>query len=546
MGAWQQTDQIKNMKTLTCIIALLLATFTLDAQNGNRADFGSDETIHIKTSENQRNIRLGSAFNGWMYAYTINDTVASKGGIYVGFSKDNGVTWNKFVTYQFPNSRYPLTDLVVTGTDTAHLNVFLAGVLKNTVTSRYTLYIDRFDGRNGALLTGQVFVANPGLSQVTDISLASDYLLPGTGNQPYGVSMLYAQHNILRDSLFYVSSSDAGSTFHASKCIASAAAYMRKISLAYGKSSAYPGGAYFAAWDLIATPGKSFGHIYTSHSTSVTNIWGVPLCMDSLSSSTNNLVRNPSIACQYSNSKNDSNGLSAIVTFERASGANLQNTNILGYYNMKAMSSTHWSIFSVSTAQEKDLSPNTIFDPSTNNFLLTYYDSTDGRLPYAKEGFNMATPSGWTYISNAYNDQNNNLKNAIPHVVFNLVLAQAGFVWIAENPNNHNGIAMFDAEYAGLATGIAAAPLSENRILMPYPNPASNYVEIPLTLDRLQGVEWIIYDMVGKEVMALQKTVFSFGNQILKQDLSSLPGGVYFLFVRAGVQSKTFRLLVSR
>ncbi|HEV7230351.1 MAG TPA: hypothetical protein VGO45_03420, partial [Bacteroidia bacterium] len=414
------------MKTLTSIIALFLATFTLAAQNGNREEFASDETIHNKAAENQRNIRSGSAFNGWMYtAYTINDTMSGKGGIYVGFSKDNGITWNKFVTYQFSNSYYPLTDLVVTGTDTAHLNVFLAGVLKNTTTSKYTLYIDRFDGRNGALLTGQVFVANPGLSQVTDISLTSDYLLPGTGSQPYSVSLLYAQHNILGDSLFYVSSPDAGTTFKTAKCIANAPAYIHKISLAYGKSSAYPGGSYFAAWDLMASRSKTLGHIYTSHCTSAGNTWGTPFCIDSLSSATNNVVRNPSIACQYSNSKNDSNGLSAIVTFERASGTNMQNSNIIGYYNLKALSSSHWTLFSVSNTPEKDLAPNTVFDPSTSNFLLTYYDSTDGRLPYAKEGFNMSTPSGWTYLSNAYNDQTGNLKNASPHVMLNLPLAQA-------------------------------------------------------------------------------------------------------------------------
>jgi hypothetical protein len=223
----------------------------------------------------------------------------------------------------------------------------------------------------------------------------------------------------------------------------------------------------------------------------------------------------------------------------------MQNSNIIGYYNLKALSSSHWTLFSVSNTPEKDLAPNTVFDPSTSNFLLTYYDSTDGRLPYAKEGFNMSTPSGWTYLSNAYNDQTGNLKNASPHVMLNLPLAQAGFVWIAENPNNHNGIAMFDAEYAGLATGITPGPVSENLIRTPYPNPASDYVEIPLTLDKQQDVHIRMYDMLGKEVMPAEKIAFASGNQSLKEDLSSLPGGIYFLSVAAGVQSKTFRIVVN-
>jgi hypothetical protein len=88
------------MKTLTLLIIFFTAGVSgspqvlISGSNERSTAFSTDEVIHVKSSENQRNIRSTSAFNGWMYvAYTINDTSNSKGGIYVSFSKDNGLTW---------------------------------------------------------------------------------------------------------------------------------------------------------------------------------------------------------------------------------------------------------------------------------------------------------------------------------------------------------------------------------------------------------------------------------------------------------------------
>jgi hypothetical protein len=542
------------MKTVKVLITLLAFLF-IDrglAQSGSgdagrNATFSTDVVVHNKTSENQRNLRMASAFNGWLYiANTINDTSNLRGGIYVSFSKDNGVTWKKFVTYVFNNSFYSLTDIVVSGTDTSHLNVFLAGVYRNFPTLNYTVYMDKFDGRNGTLTAGQIFVRSLGSSRVTDISLASDYLFPSSGAVPYSVGLLYSVSGGVKDSLLFSESTDGGNTFSLNQVLNTTKGAFRKVSLAYGRSASIAG-SYYAAWEMLGTPLSTLGHIYTSHNYAKSNLgWANPMCLDSLSTGTFNLVRNPCISCQNNNSDNDSANLTSLVTFERAAGGNTKDMDVLGYYNKRSSNGSFWNIFSIAATAENDIQPSSTFDSGKNAFLLTYYDSTNGRLPYCNKTFNMDSPDTWNLITPQYNDQTANLKFAFPHILVNPVLHTAGFAWVAENTSTKNGSILFDSESAGIATGIQTSSVTENNIALPYPNPASDRIQIPVSLQISGDVLLRVLDMQGKEVGAMQIFHMPEGAGNISLGLSQYPSGIYFCHVEAGTLNRTLRFVLSK
>jgi hypothetical protein len=419
--------------------------------------------------------------------------------------------------------------------------VFIAGVLKNTLTYKYSIYMDKFDGRNGNLLAGQVYVNTFNGSQVSDLALASDYLNPSAASSPYNVSLLYAIHNNNRDSLLLVSSINAGANFSPAKTIYTTSHTLHKVSLAYGKSASNPAGTYFAAWEVMASSAATLGHVYTSRAAlSNFSFWQAPFCLDSGSVSLNNKLRNPSIACQYNNAKNDSNGLSAIIAYERQSGSVM---SITGSYNKKACTSQNWTPFSISGTNENDLTPNTIFDPSTNNFLLTYLDSTNGRLPFAYQGFNMDSPNSWTFSSMQYNDQASQVKMANPHVVFNLKMALPGFVWINEGAGNQNGIAMFDAAYANLITGLRSSITRSEKHLNPWPNPASSTMQIPINTYTGEQIGISIYDILGNEVFSEIRNNLA-ATEPLNLDIAEFPNGIYFVHTIAGKDEQAFRFVI--
>jgi len=542
---------MKTVKVLTCFLALLFTDWGMaqskENTEGRGVLFSTDVIIHNKPSENQRSLRMASAFNGWLYvANTINDTSNQRGGIYVSFSKDNGATWTKFVTYVFNNSFYALTDIVVTGTDTSHLDVFLAGVYKSFPSLNNTLYMDKFDGRNGTLTTGQVFVRAVGLERVTDISLASDYLYPMSGMAPYSVGLLYTVSGGLKDSLLFSESTDGGNTFSVNQLISTTNGAYRKVSLAYGRSIGISG-SYYAAWELMSSALSKLGHIYTSHTANKSsNNWFNPICLDSLSNSTLNLVCNPSIACQINNGLNDSANLTSLITFERAAGGNIHNMNVVGFYNKRASVGNIWNAFNVAATAENDKEPSSTFDPAENSFLLTYYDSTNGRLPYCVKALNMDSPSSWTMITPQYNDQTGNLKDASPHILMNPVLHTPGFAWIAENQGTKNGVILFDAFSAGLATGIQMHASAENKIALPYPNPASEFLLVPVSLELPDDVLVSVFDILGNEVGSEQVWHLAAGTENVSVALNHYPGGVYFCHIQAGSMSRTMRFVVSR
>jgi len=543
------------MKTFIVLLALTTAVCSSQGQTPARhyqastsVQFATDEIIHYKNSEDQRNIRLAIAFNGWMYAaYTHNDPVSEIGGIYVSCSKDNGVSWHRFVAYQFSASMYPMTDLIVAGNDTLNLKVFLAGVLHNINTGANSVYMDDFDGRTGSL-AGTVFQRQLGTSlHVTDIALATDYLYPGTSSSPYSVGFLYTVQGGPADSLMFTRSTDGGQSFSGSSVVSFTHHSLHKIALSYGRSPAVSSGSYFAAWEDFASPAASVGHIYVSHSNSVSsNSWQNPVCMDSVPSQTNytNMCRNPAIAIQQGTMDNVNLDLSAVLLFEGASGGNLYNMDIVSAVNRQAYSASSWNLFAIAATGANETEPACCYNSYTNNFLLTYFDSTNGSLPYESQGINISSPLTWTELSLQYNDENTSLASPHPRIEVSPLLQQAAFVWVSENPVNGNGVALFDAEFSGLLTEIPSEINLENEIGLPYPVPANETIRISVTASKTLSITEEVYDILGNLVKSPTGVTLAPGTQSILIAVDDLPGGVYFAHFSGPGLNRSLRFVI--
>src|SRR5690606_1315123 len=78
------------------------------------------------------------------------------------------------------------------------------------------------------------------------------------------------------------------------------------------------------------------------------------------------------------------------------------------------------------------------------------------------------------------------------------------------------------------------------------PNPASEETAIAFALDRPAAVRIALYDVLGREVGAVDAGRLTPGPHRLGLNLSGLPAGVYVWRLAAGARVETGRLTVAR
>lgn len=62
-------------------------------------------------------------------------------------------------------------------------------------------------------------------------------------------------------------------------------------------------------------------------------------------------------------------------------------------------------------------------------------------------------------------------------------------------------------------------------ILDPFPNPANNFINLPLISNDIKEVEWELKNELGQSIM--EETI-PVSAEIIRLDLSKLPEGIYF------------------
>jgi hypothetical protein len=543
------------MKTRSILFAFLLFCLTgLNAQTGffggqgvplkpQSPLFGKDIVIDNQPSQDQRSVAICSAFNGWLYALTTNyDSINHDPVFDVMRSTDSGITWTFIFGggYGAEYGKFRSPGIVAIGDSLANLKIFIVLLYSVHPSDPGSSFIWKLNGQTGEY-ESDVFNSH----SVYDIDLVSDYNYPAFFSNPSSLGVLYSTQRNNIDSIIFKSSSNGGISFDSEQVLATSSnSYFRKVTLNYGRSPSYPGGRYFAAWESQENKSSTLGHIYTAHSEPNFNSpFTIPICFDSIDPEAINKVRNPTIACQYNNTDNSNGSLTEVVICEKYLPSSYS-YDLKGFYNVHATTTNAFNDFTVSTSLNNKLQPDINFNPYNSTFMLTYFDSTELKLPFLSNDFNFGNPNGWNIINQAYND-NTNLLSPNPKVNINFKEETGMNTWISEGTGG-NGIAMFDSPYSTY-TGVSENNIGTSaKLIGSYPNPCSNNIKIAFELKYFGKVIIEVMNIMGQTLGTATDQNYPAGKHIAQYDVSNLPEGNYLYKFNSGEFSAVGKFAVVR
>lgn len=515
----------------------------LPIKSGNSTLFGQDVVINEHAAQNQRNITICSAYNGWLYAaYSYYDPAALQDAVTILRSKDNGTTWSVFLDGNsgLYHSSIAGLDMIACGHDSANIKVFVSFCIFDTITSNQFILVVRYNGNTG-VAEGELLHENS--VSVRDLAFASDNQYPATNSNPFSIALVYTKQ-FITDSVVFCSSSDGGLTFDQHHSIATSPHYLGKVSLSYGRSPAFNTGRYFAAWEEKDNANAVTGHIYTAHSEPNFNSpFTTPLQIDSIEASSFNKVRNPTIVCQQNETDNDSLNLTEVVLFEKYIPSE-NRYGIGGFYNMKSTNTNHFKQFTVTSSSDNLQMPSITFDPYNSKFLVTYYDSTTQKLPFLVNNFNLTTPDNWQIMNVGYNESNS-LDNPFPKIAVNFGLNQAIMAWSKKGAGD-NGVALFDAPYNNWLSFPEEIKTGNLRNLIVHPNPSRLNATMTFDLNKTELVTISLFNIDGRYIKTIANQQFETGMHQFKFDVSALPPNIYFYTFKSSDISTCGKIVVIR
>ena len=479
--------------------------------------------------ENQTDVKIATAFNGWNYSVFTTHGGAND-GIFVMQSKDHGVTWRTLFS---SSGFFYSADLAVCGNDTNTLVCYLSSILYDSTSGNHTFFVTKINARTGAIINAAITETFP--DTLYDVAIAHDYLHPASGATPYSVEVVYSKHGSAEDSVIAWLSIDGGISFTNRKMVDTSTDRFGKLALSYGYSPGFPAGCYFVAFEQHIANEK-YGHIKLSRTDSlVTDSFTIPVYIDSVYSAVNdtewsNHASNPSISIQNSIVNNDSSGLTAVVLWE-SSYNGTPDIDCVGAYSYQAGSSSGaWNYTWVDYfAAYHTYQPDICYDETQNKFLVTYWDSTRNQLRYYDESFNMPTPAIWNLVGGQYNDRVGSLVNPYPQVTFDPLFNSADFAW--NEIRTSFSTALYDAQNSW---SIVPEQQHAFGFSSHFPNPASDDVVFNFELDKTQSVSLELYDVVGNKISANTNENLEAGSHQIKIDVSKLPAGYYTSILTTG------------
>jgi hypothetical protein len=503
--------------------------------------FGYDTFINSQPLQNQRNIVICSAFNGWLYAtYSYHDSNHQQDAFTILRSIDNGVSWS--ILFDGPlglfNDEISKLSILACGHDTTNLKLFVGIGIFDTLTSGRSIWVIRFNN-NGVV---ELEILHENSLEIKDFDLASDDLYPASNSSPFSLGLVYSKGTLTNDSIVFCSSSNGGISFDTRYNIASSSHYLDKVALAYGRSPSFNTGRYFAAWEDKSNATSTSGHIYTSHSEPNFNSpFTMPFLLDSLDVTTANKASNPVISCQNNASDNDSSNLSEVILYEKYIPST-HKFNIGGFYNKKATTSNNFNNFTIDASSNNKLQPDICFNAFDSTFIVTYFDSTAQKLPYYIHNLNMTEPDSWIQLSSGYNDYNN-LLAPHPQVVMDFGEHMGANAWIGMLGNG-SGAAMFDSPFT-YYTGIPGNnENNDNFRVKVFPNPASEYAILEFELFQTEDIQVNLINSLGNTIANIPTFSCPPGKHQMRFDLQKYPAGVYVFAVHAGNSFSASKLAV--
>ena len=525
-----------------CMIFLLFfSSIFLSAQTYKNGDpllplnparsviFGKDIVIHDQPNRDQRKIAVCSAFNGWLYAvYGFDSTIYP--WLTILKSTDNGLNWVNILEGALACDYGSLQslDLMVVGNNETNLKLYFSYVA-SSISLGYSI--------------GQIFRYNAMTTEyektllyenaTRGVFLATNLLYPAASANPYCLGILYSQSkNSSTEHLYYTSSADGGETLAFNDTLCASDKHFLNLGLTYGRSPSWSSGRYFAVWEQADNVNSPTGHIYTAHTEPNFNSpFTRPVCIDSLDPSAINLCRNPVIACQYSDTDNDSANLTTVILYEQYDPVN-DRFDVKGVYNLQSTLSSCFKPLSFTNPAHENLQPDIAFNPYTSTFMATWYDATDQKLPFVTNSMNMQQPGNWTVVSTGFNDASN-LEDPHPKVRLSFSEQKGINVWSSEGTGG-NGVALFDAEYSPY-TSVSEINRGEGAILSgAYPNPCDQYLNIAFELKKSEKVTIRLYDLSGQDLKLLCDQTYPSGKNLFRTLTADLSPGTYLYTFRAG------------
>lgn len=505
--------------------------------------FADDIYINDQPTQNQHSLAMCSTFNGWLFAvYTFQ--VGTVPWIAVLKSIDNGKTWSVINSGNlgFAGDYSFKMDLVSCGNDTSNLKLFIGIGMFRSISHNRTVHVSRFNCSTN-LPEGDIL--NEPSQKVWDFALSTDNLYPANNSNPNSIAIFfskeYGYYPVFRDTLIFRSSSNGGISFDFQEGGRGTASSIHKVDLAYGRSSTYSSGRYFAAWEEKLDSNDASGHIYTAHTEpNFNSSFTTPHLLDS-EASLNNKVRNPAIACQFSGSDNDSSNLTEVVLCEKYISAE-QRSDIVGFYNKTATNSNNFNTLSINSGQNNNLQPDISFNPFDMTFMATYFDSTNQKLPYIRNDANLSNPNSWSIISSGYNDSSN-LKKPYPKIKLALGQQSGANFWIADRSNG-NGAAMFDAPF-NYPVGIKGNELQPiTNLFRVFPNPATTITTIEFQLEDNCDVRISLTNSFGQLINDKILRSCPKGKSMSTIDLSQYPEGIYVINFSTGNSSDNKKIII--
>ncbi|HTX88385.1 MAG TPA: T9SS type A sorting domain-containing protein [Bacteroidales bacterium] len=490
--------------------------------------FGKDIIINSSPEQNQRNVAVCSAYNGWLFSiYTYIDSLSNFPFYAILKSVDNGLTWEVLLDSPIGNADTELKSIsiITLGDSESNLKVFFSGVLTYLSAPTGDGFVIRMNGITGAL-EAQIFTE----PYANEIALAcnNSYSIINSDSSILGI--LYSKYSLAADSLIIQSSDDGGITLNHKKIISVTSEKFHKVSLSFGRCPSYPAGNFFALWEEQSSYGVSLGHIYSAHTfPSYYNSFTNPIKLDSINPTDFGRCNNPSIACQFNNVDNDSANMTEIVLFDRYDNSS-QKFNIRGYYNLQAINHNHFNNLMVSDSLDNNLQPDIIYNLFDSTFIITYFDSTTLKLPFIKNKFNLKFPNQWNIVSNGYNDSNN-ISSPFPKIRVGPNLVDGLNVWNGTNSLG-KGMSLFDSP-SNTWTGQAESSYGIHGInINTYPNPCNNELIFEIGLEETINLKIDLFSLEGKYLGSVTNQVYPRGSNKIIANVSALSTGSYYYIVK--------------
>jgi hypothetical protein len=542
------------MKNITTVIlcVLLLLQLNLSGQ-GNHSllqplkvsdspMFGNDIPLFPDTSQNQHSVSVCSAFNGWLYAaYGYNTPITNILMVKLLKSIDGGQTWITLsdLSPMIANFEYQYLQLLAIGDSVSNLKLVLGYIEKSILYPTDTYgEIGVYDAITGTAMN-DLYHTNSLIS----LSLASDNNNKPTGANRPTFGALINNNYYSNDSIIFYSSDNLAASFNNRKVLAySTMKLYTNVSLSYGKSASAGTGCYYVTWGQKINQNTSWGHIFTSHSSpNFNSSFTTPLKVDSIYPALTGIVRNPIICTQSSDYDNDSLDLTSMILMEKYNSSPA-GFNLRGLYNKRASSTNHFYSFTLNDTTEYSVQASAVFNPFDSTFVITYYDSTNQKLPFVTNKYNFHNPNTWQIITSGYND-NSNLAAPYPRISLNMEHSEI-CAWGAQGSNGKK-IALVDAPY--LYSGVNSENADNKEIdgLIVFPNPCSDFFNVKFNLKYSSDVIITIINSLGMKMVQYPIHHLIAGeHELLFSDLHLFCGS-YILNVQTKNSTRSLPLLIN-